>query len=70
MIVGPLHRLQFFVDVEFLARFEQQHLHAVRSEDMRGHAAGRARADHDGVVNILEVNLRTGRVCALHKTLV
>ena len=70
MIVGPFERLQLFRRVQLLARFEQQHFHPLRSQDVRGHSARRSRPNHNRVVNILEVNLRTGRVWALHKTLV
>jgi hypothetical protein len=56
MVVGPLHGFQLFVDVQLLAGFEQQHFHAVRRENVRGHAAGGAGADYDGVVSFTEID--------------
>ena len=57
VLVRPFHRLELLVDVELPARFEQQHLHPLRGEDVRGHAAGGARANHDGVVDAGQVGL-------------
>ena len=39
VIVRPLHRLQLFFNIEFLAGFQQKDLKAVRGKHMGGHAA-------------------------------
>ena len=57
VLVGPFHRLELLVDVELAARFEQQHLHPLRGEDVGGHAPGGTRANDDGVVDAGEVGL-------------
>ena len=57
VLVRPFHRLELLVDVELAARFEHQHLHPLRGEDVRGHAAGGARANDDGVVDAGQVGL-------------
>ena len=57
MLVRPLHRLEFLVDVELLASLEHQHLHASRREDVRRHAAGGPGSDHDRIVGAPKVDL-------------
>ena len=57
VLVRPLGRFQVFIKIELLSRFEHQHLHALRRHDVRSHAAGRARPDHDGVVGAAEIHL-------------
>ena len=42
IVVGPLHRPQFFLDGEFLSRLEHQDLQTVAGQDMRRHAASGA----------------------------
>jgi hypothetical protein len=57
VVVWPLHRLQLALDVELLARFEQEDVQPMGSEDVGGHTTGGARADDDGIVGALEVDV-------------
>ena len=56
MVVGPLHRLQLFGDVQIFAGLEQQDLKSVRGQDMHRHSAGRAGSDDDGIIGFLEID--------------
>ncbi len=57
MVVGPLHRPQFGIDVDLLPRFEQQHLHPLRREHVSGHPARRAGAYDDRIVGDGQVGI-------------
>ena len=56
VLVRPLHRAQLLLDRDLLPCFEQQYLHPLRRQDVRGHAARRAGADDYGVVGAGEVD--------------
>jgi hypothetical protein len=58
MIVRPLHRFEFLGDVELLAGLEHQHLHPLRGQDVRGHAAGGAGSNHDGIIGSFQIDFR------------
>ena len=55
MLPGPLHRAQLLLDVEALARLQQQHVQALVGERVGRHAARRARAHDDHVVGLGEI---------------
>ena len=57
IVVRPLHRAQFLFDGQLFPGLQQQHLQAVRGEDVCGHAAGRARADNYRIVSFAEIRL-------------
>ena len=56
VVVGPLHRFQLALDVELLARLQQQHLEAARGEGVGGHAPGGPRAHDHRVVDPREID--------------
>src|SRR4051812_34415748 len=58
MLVGPLHRFEFAVDVELLSGFEHEHLHALRREYMCRHSSRGAGAHDHSIVGRLQINVR------------
>ena len=58
MVIGPLHRADLFLEVDLLAGLQHQHVEAVGGEHVRRHAAGRARADDQHVVELGEIDGR------------
>ncbi len=64
MVVRPLHRVQHLSGIDLLAGLEQQDVEAALGERVGRHAAGRTRADDDGVVGFEEIHLRlVGLLC-------
>ncbi len=53
VLIRPLGRFEFLVDVELFAGFEHQDFHPVLGEHVRGHSARCARSDYDGVIGFI-----------------
>ena len=64
MVVGPFQRAHLRLEVYLLAGLQQQHVEAVGRERVRSHAAGRARAHHQHVVDLRQAD--RGRVRKRH----
>ncbi len=60
VLVRPLHRLVLLLRVEHAPGLEQEHLDARHRQLERGHAAGSAGADDDGVVGLASGSERSG----------
>ena len=60
VLVRPLGGLELFARIDFPARLEQEHFHALRGHHVRRHAAGSARTDHDSVVGASQVDFGLG----------
>jgi hypothetical protein len=58
MVVRPLQRAHFGLEVHLPPGFQEQHIEAVSGERMRRHAASRPRADDQHVVDFGEANRR------------